>query len=420
MSQDSKLTDSDRLESDEELMRRLVVQALEHPTKTDLATPSGSRDDELMRHFVEEALLDEGSAAQSQPMAVEKKGHQPLSPEMQEIVKTGLVRMAGYDAQGEFLGAEQLLRDLETVCAIESTLVIKPEDVVDQLTRFVQARAAGNLSGEQLQRVSSFAAVGGHANLNDVPTLVKLLQRSGYVCLLEFVVDDGTTANVKRRVPAGYIYGFRKSFLRDDDAFPTLGLSAITAPKEKIDDLCSNFGEQITNWRTSTIRDFRQLQKLGIDVPQSLLTAETSAASRLGVATALKLAIVALGKEQRSEHILLNIGSLEEPHESLGYRIPNVASEAHNLPIVHDSGYSREFLTHVFLAELHIANIRWSVHLGLIYEAMNNLLHQDSVLKRKRGWDTDRLCENGRTISHIDEGELAQYAAEALALYSTR
>lgn len=365
--------------------------------------------------FVASTLRDELLREEMSP----KREHRSLSPEIQSIVKSAVIRMAGCGIDGTFQGNDQLLRDLRTVVLIEEDLVIDPVEVEGQMKRYKAARESGSDDSMQsLQKVSAFAALGGHANLNEVSTLLEVLKRRGYVCLLEYTVDGV-------KVPGGYIYGFSESF-EDDSRFRTLGINTILAPEEKKRNLLNNVGHIVTQWRTGVPLTWQHLKSRGIEIPERLTDAgdnqNLQSPRQWGGGNAMKLGVASMGKKQDKTILLLNVGTIEEIDLLLGQKILNVASYKYNEAFVLPSGYARDTLDKVSIVSdgirRHIANIRWEVFAGLIADAIAKLKNPDGVLRRKGGWDIDQIYNFGQVIGGIDPEKIRQ-AAESTTCTTT-
>lgn len=349
--------------------------------------------------------------------------HSPLLVDIQEIVSTNVIRMAGYNERGRFLGQEKLLKDLETVLTIEKDLVIDPADVKTQLQRLKEARAetmGKPLNPPELQQISKFAALGGHANLNTIDALLEMLKHHGYVCLLEYTIDGVV-------VPCGYIYGFSESFAggRQSDRevwqerFPTLSIRSIAAPDVKVNALLKKKKQIMTNWRTSTPSSFQSLASAGIAVPVRLLhpdeSPELQSPRMWGGGSALKRVIAGMGRKLHKEMLTLNVGTIEAVDELLGVDIPNIASDKYNSEFVDRSAFSRNKLDQVKLpsdvgAPQHVANIRWQIYSNMITSAIKRLDRDQGTLKAKGGWDIPRLDRFGHTLANIDRNQLRRIA----------
>lgn len=370
----------------------------------------------LPRDLVREVMnIHLGSVQPSVPLP-QKSEHKPLPPEVREIVSTAVIRMAGYDENGKFLGQAKLLEDLETVLKIEKPLVIDPKDVQEQLQQLEKAKEA-NPGGEiDFQKISHFAALGAHATLNNLYLLLEMMKRKGYVMLLEYTIDGMV-------VPCGYIYGFLESFRGTkhywQKNFQTLGVANIAAAEDEVERLIEMRDEIVTNWRTSIAQTFQDLADAGIPVPPRLLKPdappELQSPRMWGGGNALKRAVAAMGQESEATIIMLNIGTIQKIGEILGISIPNVASVKYNSEFVDSTGYSRTVKTPILEKKKRgrprtVGEVRWLIFKNMIDGAIQRLDGERGVLRSKGGWELGKLDRSGRIIASIDPKEFYENA----------
>jgi hypothetical protein len=387
--------------------------------------PSGSADDRKLTPFeiVREGLRIIRAREAANRSQETNEGsipeHRRLTPEVQSVVSKAIIRMSGFSADGEFLGLEKLRTDLRMVSLIEQDLVIEPEAIRDQLVKLQAVRAQGSeASDDQQLQVADFAALGGHVSLNSEKALVDVLRKRGYVFMLEYPVDGIT-------VPGGYMYGFSETF-EHDERFPTLGISSLSNPKEKVEKLRAQRSRIITNWRTGIPLSFQQLADHGVQIPESLLHSDPNtlllSPRHWGGGTALKLSLVAMGQRMQKEILMLNVGTIESIHELLGVdflSVANVASERYNGGFLERSAYPRQVHDRVMLqigqAQEHIANVVWNIFHSTLPQAFERLTSDMGALKGKGGWQIEAICRYGQTIAAINQ-EFLRVQAESLKL----
>ena len=304
--------------------------------------------------------------------------HAPLPADLEDIVESTHVRIAGCGTNGDFLGEEQLQKDAAAIVVMNNVLALDPG-------RLSTALENDGTGGEDILR--KYAKSGWHATTISEDTVKSVLDAGGYTFLVEHLSDSSST-------PFGYQLGFPS---RPPPVFPSLApqsLPHITTFTRYVDDTW-------TIWRTgvvNTIEDVRlEFHKLGIPISPELSSKKLH---RLGAGQATKLVVGRAAHDLKKKFIQFNIGKIVRPDHPEDILMENEASRGSNGEIFDETGLNRTRADSITAPDgkTLLLEILWRMFRSETNNVLARLLRPSGVLRVKK-WNNRQLLEAGAHLS---------------------
>ncbi len=329
--------------------------------------------------------------------------HKPLSLKDQEINRSLIIRIAGYDDEGNELDEDAIERDAKIIDVLHAPQVLRPEKLEEQMGQFRKKILACTKGIVDIDpKEFEFMQQGGHVPSVHLPQLLPDIVRGTHERTYALLVEYKATEKGKDfRVPLAYHFGFTE--LPNDHRFPNFCPSDIPGKTGHFAE--AHHAEIWTPWRVGVLRKLTEdyaikMEKLGIVIPDHLLNIT---ATRRGINNSFKPVFAQAAIDLQKQYILYNTAVLQLPQiDRPSIEIPNVPLLGSNEGMFHYHGKRQNVEEIKNSNEQTVALAEWSVFGNYPESVLKAVFRDEGVLKYKGGFEEkDRLLQVGHILAEV-------------------